>query len=228
MDIKILLVEDDNSLSDIVAKFLQKDGYLVDICRDGDSALSQMYDKTYHLLILDIMLPVLSGHELLQEYRKIADSPVLMMTALDDDENEIRAFVNEADDYITKPFSMQIMRERVKALLRRSGVLRKELRIGELVIFPEAHSAEYGGTDLALTRKEYDILFLLAQSKGKVITHEGLLTNIWGYDFEGNEGIVHATMKRLRNKLPVNLIKTVKGIGYELITVRESKNGGEV
>lgn len=215
MDIRILLAEDDNSLSDIMGKFLTNEGYQVDICRDGDSALSQMYDKTYHLVILDIMLPSVSGHELLKEYRKLSDAPVLIVTALDDDANEIRAFINEADDYITKPFSMRVMCERVKALLRRSGILRKELRLGELAIFPEARRAEYSGTELNLSPKEYDILFLLANSKGKIISHETLITNVWGYNFEGNEGIIHATVKRLRDKLPVNLIRTVKGAGYE-------------
>ena len=214
-----MLVEDDENLSDIVAKFLVKEGFRVDICRDGETALSQMYDAAYHLLMLDIMLPGVSGHELLREYRKISNSPVLMMTALDDDANEIKAFMNEADDYITKPFSMQIMRERVKALLRRSGVLKKEIRAGELVIFPEAFRAEYAGAELNLAPKEFEILFLLAGAKDKVISHETLLTTIWGYDFAGNEGIVHTTVKRLRDKLPVNLIRTVKGVGYELMVV---------
>lgn len=209
-----MIVEDDNSLSDIVKKFLVKEGFSVEICADGDIALEKMYDNNYHLLILDIMLPGVNGHELLKEYRKISDSPVLMMTALDDDENEMKAFINETDDYITKPFSMQIMVERVRALLRRSGLLKREIRVGALNIVLDSHKVEYEGIALPLTPKEYDILYLFANNAGKVITHETLLTRIWGYDFEGNEGIVHATMNRLRNKLPVNLIKTIKGVGY--------------
>jgi len=152
----------------------------------------------------------------LKEYRKLSDSPVLMMTALDDEENEIRAFANEADDYIVKPFSMQVMMERVKALLRRCGYLKKTLCFGDLAIYPESRKAEYTGIDLSLTPKEYEILILLAMNHSKVVTHEALLTRIWGYDFVGNEGIVHATMKRLRDKLPINLIKTLKGVGYSL------------
>jgi len=214
MDIKILLVEDDNNLSDIVKKFLIKESYSVDICNDGNAALEQMYNNGYHLLILDIMLPGVNGHELLKEYRKISDFPVLMITALDDDENEIKAFINEADDYITKPFSMRVMVERVKALLRRNGLLKRELRFGDLIIYPDSRKTEYNGSELPLAPKEYEILFLLMQNSGKIIKHETLLTRIWGYDFDGNEGIVHATMKRLRDKLPVNLIKTVKGVGY--------------
>ncbi|MDR2531287.1 MAG: response regulator transcription factor [Oscillospiraceae bacterium] len=214
MNIKILIVEDDESLGDIVKKFLVKEGYSVDICTDGDAALEQIYNKNYHLLILDIMLPGISGHELLKEYRKISETPVLMMTALDDDDNEIKAFTNEADDYITKPFSMQVFLKHIEALFRRSGILKKELRIGKLTVYTEAYRAEYAGSELTLAPKEYDILLLLAQNNGRVITHETLLTRIWGFDFEGNEGIVHATMNRLRNKLPTNFIKTVKGVGY--------------
>ena len=216
MEIKILLVEDDYSIADIAKKFLAKEGYLVDICPDGDMALAQMYDKNYHLLILDIMLPGVNGHELLKAYRNLSNAPVLMMTALDDDDNELKAFVNEADDYITKPFAMPIMVERVKALLRRSGFLKKEIRVGDLVVFPDAYKVEYAGCELSLAPKEYDILFLLVQNSGRAIAHETILTRTWGYDFEGNEGIVHATMKRLRDKLPVNIIKTIKGVGYSL------------
>jgi len=214
VEIRILIVEDDQSISDIVKKFLVKEGYLVEVCHDGDEALERIYDNSYHLLMLDIMLPGADGHEILKEYRKLSDAPVLMMTALDDDGNEIRAFTNEADDYITKPFSMQVMVKRVEALLRRTGFLKKEICVGKLTLLPESHKAVYAGADIAITPKEYDILMLLAQNAGKVIPHETLLTRIWGYNFDGNEGVVHTTMKRLRDKLPASVIKTVKGVGY--------------
>jgi two-component system response regulator VanR len=214
MEIKILVVEDDDSISDIVNKFLTKEGCMVDVCADGDSALEKLYDNKYHLIILDIMLPGMSGQELLKEYRKIGDSPVLMMTALDDDDNQIKAFTNEADDYVTKPFSMQVFIKRVEALLRRSGTLKKTITVGKLVVYTECHKAEYNGTVLQLPPKEYEILLLLAHYNDKVLTRETLLTRIWGFDFEGNEGIVHATINRLRDKLPVNIIKTIKGVGY--------------
>jgi two-component system response regulator VanR len=214
MEIKILVVEDDEHIRETVKAYLLEAGYQVDICSDGDSALERFYDSIYQLVILDIMLPGVDGHELLKELRKLHDTPVLMMTALDDDENEIRAFTNEADDYVTKPFTIEILLKRVEALLRRSGVLRKEVCLGKLTLYPESCLAEYDGVDVGLTTKEFDILLLLLQNKDRVITYEGLLTKIWGYDFDGGEGIVHVNIKRLRDKLPAGIIKTIKGVGY--------------
>jgi len=214
VDIQILVVEDDTYICDMVKKYLQKAGFHVDTCSDGNTALEQFYIKNYHLVILDIMLPGMNGQELLKELRKIHDTPVLMMTALSDDHNQIKAFSNEADDYVTKPFSMQILVKRAEALLRRSGVLKKEIHVGKLVLYPETYNIEYDGIRITLTPKEFEILMLFAQKKNKIISHETLLVKIWGYDFDGNEGIVHASIKKLRDKLPLNFIKTVKGVGY--------------
>jgi two-component system response regulator VanR len=106
--------------------------------------------------------------------------------------------------------------KRVEALLRRSGILKKEVCFGKLTLYPETFIAEYGGADIGLTIKEFDILFLLLQNKNKILSQEGLLTKIWGYDFDGGESIIHVNIKRLRDKLPVNIIKTIKGVGYRL------------
>ena len=214
MNIKILVVEDDEHIRDTVKAYLADAGYTVETCADGDKALMLFYDNIYHLVILDIMLPGVNGHELLKELRKLHNIPVLMMTALDDDENELRAFNNEADDYVTKPFTIEVLLKRVEALLRRSGVLQKEICVGKLKLYPESYKVEYAGMDIGLTSKEFDILFLLFQNKQRVITYDALLTKIWGYDFEGGEGVVHVNIKRLRDKLPVDIIKTVKGVGY--------------
>lgn len=214
MNIQILLVEDDENINRMVKNMLQNTGYNVDAFFNGDEAFEQFYSKEYQLVILDIMLPGTNGQELLKELRKIRETPVLMMTALDDEHNQLTAFTNEADDYVTKPFSMQILLKRVEALLRRSGFLKKEVCVGKLTLYPETYKAEYDGADIGIAPKEFDILFLLAQNKGKIIPHESMLTKIWGYDFDGFEGIVHSNIKKLRSKLPVNIIKTVKGIGY--------------
>jgi len=160
MAIQILVVEDDDRIRDMVDKFLSKEGYVVDVCANGVKAAEAFYDVTYDLVILDIMLPGMNGHALLRELRKIRDTPVLMMTALSDDDNQLRAFNNLADDYVTKPFSMQILVKRVEALLRRSGALKKEIQAGKLTLFPETYGAEYDGEKLALTPKEFEILDL--------------------------------------------------------------------
>lgn len=221
MDIKILVVEDDPHICSMVKKFLVNAGYDVDTCTDGNKALEQFYIKNYHLVILDIMLPGLNGQDLLKELRKLNDTPVLMMTALSDDNNQIKAFSNEADDYVIKPFSMQILIKRAEALLRRSGVLKKEIRVGKLSLYPETYGVEYNGKNIKLTPKEFDILMLFVQNKDKIIPHETLLVKIWGYDFEGNEGIIHASINKLRNKLPENIIKTIKGVGYCLEDIND-------
>lgn len=214
MDIQILVVEDDDNICEMVRRFLIKAGYNVDTCSDGNQALEQFYNKNYQLIILDIMLPGINGLELLKELRKIQDTPVLMMTALGDDNNQVSAFTNEADDYVVKPFSMPVLVKRVEALLRRSGILKKEIRVGKLVLYPETYAVKYSEETIALTPKEFEILMLFTANKNRIIPHEILLTRIWGYDFDGNEGIIHANIKKLRDKFPDNIIRTVKGIGY--------------
>jgi len=214
VNINILVVEDDVRIQDMVCKFLRKEGWHVDACASGDDALHLLYDRSYQLIILDIMLPGINGQGLLKELRLIRDTPVLMMTALSDDDNQLLAFENLADDYVKKPFSMQILVKRAEALLRRSGALKKEIQVGKLVLFPETYGAEYDAEKINLTPREYEMLELFARSAGKIINHETLLTRIWGYDFQGNEGIIHASMKKLRDKLPCGIIRTVKGVGY--------------
>jgi two-component system, OmpR family, response regulator VanR len=216
MDIKLLVVEDDEHILNAVKTFLIDAGYTVDASQNGEDALDLFYDKRHHLVILDILLPGMDGLELLKEIRLISDVPILMMTALGDDRYQISAFSKEADDYITKPFSMQILLKRVEALLRRSGLLRKEIRAGKLTLFPESYQAHYGEIELPLTPREFEILMLLTKNKGRVVPHETLLTRIWGYDFIGNERIIHANIKNIRSKLPTNIISTIKGVGYRL------------
>ena len=216
MDIKILLVEDDENICNTVKTFLAEAGFSVDACFDGDEAHEKIYSSTYQLAILDIMLPGMNGHELLRELRKLNDTPVLMMTALSDDDNQIRAFDAEADDYVTKPFKIQLLLKRVEALLRRSGALAKEIRCNKLTLRPEDFKAFYDGEALPLTIKEFEILMLLLQNKGKTLSHKTILSRVWGYDFEGDGSAVHTHIKNLRAKLPENIIKTVRGVGYRI------------
>jgi len=216
MNIEILVVEDDEQICNTVKKFLINAGFEVDTCNNGDMALEQLYSKSYHLVILDIMLPGLNGQEVLKGLRKISDAPVLMMTALEDDDSQLKAFNNLADDYVTKPFTMQILIKRVEALLRRSGMLKKEIVVGQLTLFPELYQVSYHSNRISLTPREFEILLLLAQNKGRIISQESLITKIWGYDFDGNEGVVHVHMRNLRNKLPSGVISTIKGVGYRL------------
>lgn len=214
MDIRILVVEDDEHIRTMTERFLESSGYLVDACADGDEALVRIYDNNYQLAILDIMLPGANGHELLRELRSLGDTPVIMLTALGDDQNQLNAFIHEADDYVVKPCSMLLLVKRAEALLRRSGALKKSITAGRLVLYPESYQTFFAGRELSFTPREFEILALLARNCGKVITHTTLINRIWGYEFDGNEGIVHANIKKLRAKLPVNIIRTIKGVGY--------------
>ena len=216
MPIRILLVEDDEHICNTVKTFLCEAGYSVDACTDGNKAHKRIYESAYHLVILDIMLPGMSGYELLSEVRKLGNTPVLMMTALSDDENQLRAFNAEADDYVTKPFKIQLLMKRVEALLRRSGTLAKEVCFGKFTLLPEDFKVVYNGDEIALTLKEFEILLLLCQNKSKTLSHEVILSRVWGYDFDGDGSTVHTHIKNLRAKLPENIIKTVRGVGYRL------------
>ncbi|MDR2360639.1 MAG: response regulator transcription factor [Oscillospiraceae bacterium] len=219
--IRILLVEDDEHIANTVKAFLADAGYAVDLCMNGDEAHAKFYDNTYQLVILDVMLPGMSGHELLREFRKLNNTPILMMTALSDEENQIRAFDEQADDYVTKPFKIRLLLKRVEALLRRSGALAKEILCGKLRLLPEDFRAIYEDTELSLTVKEFEIILLLAKNRDKTLTHEAILTRVWGYDFDGDGGAVHTHIKNLRAKMPENIIKTVRGVGYRLEELAE-------
>jgi two-component system response regulator VanR len=216
MAIRILLVEDDEHIAGAVKAFLSEAGYRVDTCFDGDEAHVKFYDSAYHLVILDIMLPGMSGYELLKEFRRLNDTPILMMTALSDEKDQIKAFDAEADDYVTKPFKIQLLLKRVEALLRRSGALAKEVRCGKLTLLPEDFKVTYSDEEIVLTLKEFEILKLLVQNKGRTLSHEIILSRVWGYNFDGDGSTVHTHIKNLRAKLPGNIIKTVRGVGYRL------------
>jgi two-component system response regulator VanR len=216
MDIKILLVEDDMHILNSVKVFLENEGYFVDACDHGDLALDKIYDTIYDLAILDIMLPGTDGHTLLRELRSLNNTPVLMLSALSDSDNQIRSFEYEADDYVTKPFEIRLLLKRVEALLRRSGALSKEIRYGDIILYPDDYKATYNGKEVHLTLKEFEILHLLMQNKNRTMSHEAIMSRVYGYDFDRMGNTVQVHIKNLRAKLPSDIIKTVRGIGYRL------------
>lgn len=216
MDIKILLVEDEESILNSVTAFLENEGYTVDPCTCGDLALEKIYENNYHLAILDIMLPGADGHTILKELRSLNDTPVLMLSALADDGNQIRSFDNQADDYVTKPFKIQLLLKRVEALLRRSGALAKEINFEGLLLYPEDYRVTFGGQEIPLTLKEFEILHLLIQNKSRTLPHETILSRVYGYDFDRAENTLQVHIKNLRAKLPIDIIKTVRGVGYRV------------
>ncbi|MCL1988258.1 MAG: response regulator transcription factor [Firmicutes bacterium] len=216
MEIKILLVEDDENILKSVATFLEAAGYKVDICADGDIAMEKIHENIYNLAIIDIMLPGTDGHAILKELRNLNNTPVIILSALSDDVNQIKSFDNEADDYVTKPFKIQLLLKRVEALLRRSGAVSKEFNYEGICLYSEEYRVIYEGKEIPLTIKEFEILSLLVQNKGRTLSHDTILSHIYGYDFDRLENTIQVHIKNIRAKLPIDIIKTVRSVGYRV------------
>lgn len=218
-NIKILIVEDEASIREIVRLYLEKEGFTVYEAADGQAALHSDLTHQPDLIILDIMLPKLSGWDVCRELPR--QVPVIFLTAKNEEPDKITGFNLGADDYITKPFSPRELVARVKAVLRRSGRLAEAgdiLTFPGLVINPARLTVTAGGKEQVLTPKEFELLLFLARHPKIVFSREQLLINVWGYDFEGDERTVDATIKRIRKKIdhdPYTYIQTVWGMGYK-------------
>ena len=226
---KILLVEDEKSISDILAFNLRKAGFAPDCAYDGEEGLRKALSATYDIVLLDIMLPKLDGFKVLEGIRTRSDVPVIMVTARDDEKDKIAGLENGADDYITKPFSVNELITRIRANIRRSRdeIIQTAAIAGGDVLTVRGLSIDRGryvarrdGEELELSKKEYDLLLFLMENVGKPFSREDLLGKVWGYDsFLGDVNTVEVTVSRLRKKLekdpsnPEYLI-TKRGVGY--------------
>jgi len=219
MTIKILVADDEPAVCEVVKLYLEQEGFIVYTAEDGDLALAIEIKERPDLLILDVMLPKLSGWELCQTITR--QVPIIFLTAKSAEVDKMTGFSLGADDYITKPFSPRELVARIKAVLRRSGLLQQSgtmLHFTELSINTEAQRVECNEQLTALSPKEFELLLFLARHPQLLFSREQLLTNIWGYDFEGDDRTVDATIKRLRHKLNnpnYTYIHTVWGRGYK-------------
>ncbi|QHQ61897.1 response regulator [Anaerocolumna sedimenticola] len=214
---KILIVEDDQNIREVVEEYLSEAGYLVISAEDGKKAHHIIKkDETIDLYILDIMLPEITGLELLKTIRNKNNTPVLMLTALDDENTQSASFDALADDYVTKPFSPKLLVKRVEALLRRIGQA-GTLKAGPVTIDLDRYTAFENGERVILTLKELELLKVLMTNQGKVLTRQQLLNLVWGYDYFGDDRIVDVHIKNVRKKFKVNIIETVKGVGYRIL-----------
>ncbi|CAI2549148.1 PhoP family transcriptional regulator [Apilactobacillus kunkeei] len=227
---KILVVDDEKPITDIEKFNLEKEGYDVVVAYDGEEALQKVEEESPDLIILDLMLPKVDGLEVAREVRKTHDMPIIMVTAKDSELDKVLGLELGADDYVTKPFSNRELVARVKANLRRqsnndngqvSDNENKDIKIGDLVIHPEAYTVTKRGENIELTHREFELLHYLAQHIGQVMTREHLLQTVWGYDYFGDVRTVDVTVRRLREKVednpshPIWLI-TRRGVGYYL------------
>ena len=211
---KILVVEDDTTINQVICEFLKESNYSVTPVYDGAEALRQFEEETFDLVILDMMLPSVSGLDVLKEIRKTSQIPVMILTALDDEYTQLVSFNHLISDYVTKPFSPLILVKRIENILRRTAVY-SEIVIGDLRVVLEDCTIFWQEEKLALTKKEYEILEVLAKRKGHLVTRDQLMNTIWGYS-ELDSRVLDNHIKNIRKKVPGIPLSTITGMGYQL------------
>jgi two-component system OmpR family response regulator len=220
---RVLLVEDEPRLSATVARGLKAEGFVVVAVGNGVDGLREATESGFDVVVLDIMLPGLSGYEVLRRMRSHnVWTPVLMLTAKDGEYDETDAFDLGADDYLTKPFSFRVLVARLRALVRRGAPARPVvMKAGTLAPDPARHTVERGSTPIALTPREYGVLEFLMRNKDVVVTKAEILQNVWDAHHHGPDNVVEVYVGYLRRKIDVpfgtNTIETIRGVGYRLV-----------
>ena len=222
---RILVVEDDEDIQKILKNYLKENGYEVELAGDGVEGISKFHSSSFDLVLLDIMIPKIDGFGVCELIRKESDIPIIMLTALEEEEYQIRGLDLQADDYITKPFSVPVLMRKIAAVLRRvqkNTVQEDHLIYKRLYLDPAGYHvymlAESGQdkTEIVLTQKEYELLYVLLLNKGIVLTRQKLLNLVWSEDYFGEERIVDTHIKNIRKKLGCNYISTIRGVGYRI------------
>ena len=223
---KILVVDDEKLLVKGIKFNLENEGYTVDACYDGETAVELARKGDYDLIILDLMMPKKDGLEACQEIRGFSTVPIIMLTARSQDADMLMGFESGADDYVTKPFNILALKARVRALLRRASINAapehgeaKLLSAGHISLDEQGRRAMKDGREVELTMKEFDLMLFLMKNPGKVYSRESLLDLVWGYDYQGDTRTVDVHVRRLREKLELNPAKpryilTKWGVGY--------------
>ena len=223
---KILVVDDEKLLVKGIKFNLENEGYAVDACYDGQTAVQMASAGDYGLIILDLMMPGLDGLEACQQIRAFSTVPIIMLTARSEDADKLLGFESGADDYVTKPFNILELKARIRAMLRRAGASGQKdkasrVQQGHIVLDTDERSAWRDGVSVELTAKEFDLMELLMRNPGRVYSRENLLNIVWGYEYAGEYRTVDVHIRRLREKLeldPANpeYILTKWGVGYYL------------
>ena len=233
MSVKVLLVEDEKSIAEGIIYNLKNEGLKVTHVDDGKIAIDIFNEEHFDLLILDIMLPEVSGLEICKTIRKSSNVPIIMLTAKDDENDKISGLEMGADDYITKPFSVKELISRVKAVLRRtknSELLRgvdedlnfaKEITIGNIAMNPLRYEAKIDNEIIELRPREFELLYYLCENAGNIVSRDKLFSKVWGYSFAGNSKTLDVHIQRIRERIEVNpkspkRLITIRGVGYKL------------
>ena len=216
---KILIIEDEKRIQNILKAFLENAGYDVSLANNGLEGISTFHKNTYDLVLLDIMMPKIDGYTVCEMIRNEGNTPVILLTALDDEDSQMKGFDLLADDYITKPFSMPLVLKRIEPILRRTRDCINNsivLTYEDVQVDTQNYKVFVSGREVILTTREFEILRLFMENKGRVFTRENLLNQIWNYDYIGDEKIVNTHIKNIRRKLGVDCIETIRGVGYRI------------
>jgi two-component system response regulator MprA len=217
---RVLVVDDDQRIRENLKRHLSYDGYQVETAGDANEAFRQIAETPPDLVVLDLMLPGMSGLEICRRIRQVDDVPILMLTAKDTLEDKVGGLDSGADDYLVKPFQPEEMLARVRALLRRRQPQQQVLRFGTVTLDPAARQTWVGDRLVDLSSKEFDLLELLMRHPRQVLTRETFYDRVWGYDFSGESNILEVYVRYLRSKLEAagapKYIQTVRGVGYVL------------
>ncbi len=206
----ILIAEDEREMARVLSRYFEKEGFTVYLCHDGEEALNVFCANTFDVVVLDWMMPRLSGIDVCREIKELSDTKVLMLTAKSETEDELKALGTGADDYLRKPFDPRILIARVKKLADYKEVIRHE----EITINLKKAKIYKSGKDLNATNIEFQLLKLFLSNKNCIFGREQLLNKIWGYDYDGTERTVDTHIRRLRKKIGEEVITTHRGLGY--------------
>lgn len=213
---RILVVEDEPEIQELLAAYLRHEGYEVTAAGDGMEAIDVFRAGSFDLVLLDIMLPKIDGFGVCELIRRESSVPIIMLTALDGEAEQLKGFDLQIDDYVPKPFSMPVLLRKIAAVLRRAGGNQESERLccRNIRLDLDERSCRVEETPVELTQREFDLLAELLKAPGRVFTREVLLNRVWGYDFMGDARIVDSHIKNLRKKLQSDCIETVRGVGY--------------
>ncbi|MCC0645039.1 MULTISPECIES: response regulator transcription factor [unclassified Clostridioides] len=222
MSKRILVIEDDIDIQNIIKTFLENAGYIIITANDGLDGIEKFKRQQFDLILLDILMPKIDGFVVCEMIRNESNIPIIILTALDEETDQVKGFELKVDDYITKPFSTIVLLKRVEAVLRRIGDKEENHEDREFLLYRdinidvEGYKVFVNGKKIELTAREFEVLKELIEHKGRVLTRENLINSLWKYDFLGDERVVDTHIKNLRKKLDVDYIETIRGVGYRI------------
>ncbi len=213
----VLIADDEKELLEILIKYFEEEGFKVFHCSNGEEAIRILYDHKIDLCILDWMMPKIDGVEVCVEAKKIQQTKTIMLTAKQEIEDELRALENGADDYVRKPFDPRILLLKSKKILN----LETQIKYGDLRIDIFGNKIFKNDNDLEVTKTEFELFLCLYRNLGRIVSREVLLTEVWGYLYDGNSRTLDTHMRRLRVKIGQEMITTTRGVGYSLVKYNE-------